>query len=174
MEMIGYHSALLQFGRSPGRTFNPEFTEFKMKQLPALCRGVERPARFALFGLLLAGLAACSLKPYRIDIQQGNVVTPEQVAQLKPGLTKEQVRFLLGTPLLVDVFHQQRWDYISRYQKGATGEVQTSRVAITFGADNKVEKTEVDPPGLAQGPEAAGPAVAKSRVYDLSVPAKKD
>jgi outer membrane protein assembly factor BamE len=45
------------------------------------------------------------------DIQQGNIVTPEMVAELKPGMSKRQVRFVLGTPLLVDVFHQERWDY---------------------------------------------------------------
>lgn len=129
--------------------------------------------RCALLALLLGSLAACSLKPYRIDIQQGNVVSPEQVAQLKPGLTKEQVRFLLGTPLLVDIFHQQRWDFVYRYEKGATREVDTARVAVLFGADNKVEKIEVEPASLAKAQEGAG-LPAKSRVYDIGVPAKKD
>ena len=45
------------------------------------------------------------------NIQQGNIITPEMVAELKPGMSKRQVRFVLGTPLLVDVFHQERWDY---------------------------------------------------------------
>ena len=46
------------------------------------------------------------------DIEQGNIVTPEMVALLEPGMSKRQVRFALGTPMLVDVFHDQRWDYL--------------------------------------------------------------
>jgi outer membrane protein assembly factor BamE len=46
------------------------------------------------------------------DIEQGNIITPEMVALLEPGMSKRQVRFALGTPMLVDVFHQQRWDYL--------------------------------------------------------------
>ena len=52
------------------------------------------------------------ITPYRMEIQQGNFVTQEMVAQLKPGMTKEQVRFALGTPLLTDIFHADRWDYV--------------------------------------------------------------
>jgi outer membrane protein assembly factor BamE len=46
------------------------------------------------------------------DIEQGNILTPEMVALLEPGMTKRQVRFALGSPMLVDVFHDQRWDYL--------------------------------------------------------------
>lgn len=67
-------------------------------------------------------LAACSvterIAPYRIDVQQGNVVTQEMVAKLKPGMTKSQVRFIMGTPLIADAFHANRWDYVYRFQKG--------------------------------------------------------
>lgn len=70
-------------------------------------------------------------RPYRPDIQQGNFVSQEMVAQLKPGLTQDQVVFLLGTPLLTDVFHSDRWDYAFRMQKG-NGEITTSRVTVFF------------------------------------------
>ena len=70
-------------------------------------------------------------RPYRPDIQQGNFVSQEMVAQLKPGMTQDQVIFLLGTPLLTDVFHSDRWDYSFRLQKG-NGEVTTSRVTVFF------------------------------------------
>jgi outer membrane protein assembly factor BamE len=50
--------------------------------------------------------------PYRIEIQQGNYIAQEMMAQLKPGMTKEQVRFILGTPLVTDIFHSDRWDYV--------------------------------------------------------------
>jgi outer membrane protein assembly factor BamE len=69
--------------------------------------------------------------PYRPDIQQGNFVSQEMVAQLKEGMTQDQVIFLLGTPLLNDMFHAQRWDYPFRMQKG-NGEITTSRVTVYF------------------------------------------
>lgn len=70
-------------------------------------------------------------RPYRPDIQQGNFVSQEMVAQLKPGMTQDQVVFLLGTPLLTDVFHSDRWDYSFRLQKG-NGEITTSHVTVFF------------------------------------------
>ncbi len=76
------------------------------------------------------------LAPYRITIQQGNFVSSEMLTQLKVGMTPDQVKFALGTPLLVDAFHAQRWDYIFRLQRGS-GEVTTSRVTVFF-QDGKV------------------------------------
>jgi outer membrane protein assembly factor BamE len=72
--------------------------------------------------------------PYRIDIQQGNFVSKEMLAQVKEGMTREQVRFALGTPLITDVFHDDRWDYVFRLQKG-NGEVTTSRVSVFFNGN---------------------------------------
>lgn len=71
------------------------------------------------------------LRPYRPDVQQGNFVSREMIAQLKPGMTQDQVTFLLGTPLLNDIFHANRWDYAFRLQKG-NGEITTSRVTVYF------------------------------------------
>jgi outer membrane protein assembly factor BamE len=75
--------------------------------------------------------------PYRVDVQQGNFIAREMVDQLKEGMqrpegvTREQVRFVLGTPLLTDVFHADRWDYLFRLQK-RSGEVISSRVTVFF------------------------------------------
>jgi outer membrane protein assembly factor BamE len=75
--------------------------------------------------------------PYRVDIQQGNFVSREMVAQLregmaqKDGVTRDQVRFVLGTPLLTDIFHADRWDYVFRLKK-SSGEVISSRVTVFF------------------------------------------
>jgi len=86
--------------------------------------------------------------PYRIDIQQGNFVSREMVAQLKEGMqrpegvTREQVRFVLGTPLLTDVFHADRWDYVFRLKK-SSGEVIASRVTAFF-KDNRLVNIEGD------------------------------
>lgn len=71
------------------------------------------------------------VSPYRVSIQQGNFVSQEMVAQLKEGMTREQVRFLLGTPLLTDMFHEDRWDYPFRLNK-PNGERITSRVSVFF------------------------------------------
>lgn len=71
------------------------------------------------------------LSPYRIDIQQGNFVSREMVSQLKEGMTREQVRFIMGTPMLTDLFHADRWDYPFRIRKG-NGELTSSLVTMHF------------------------------------------
>jgi outer membrane protein assembly factor BamE len=76
--------------------------------------------------------------PYRPDIQQGNFVSKEMLEQLKVGQTRDQVKFLLGTPLLTDLFHADRWDYPFTLARG-NGELTASRVSIYF-KDGKVEK----------------------------------
>ena len=76
--------------------------------------------------------------PYRPDIQQGNFVSQEMLGQLKVGQTREQVLFILGTPLLTDIFHAERWDYPFYLARG-DGELTSSRVSVYF-KDNKVEK----------------------------------
>ena len=78
------------------------------------------------------------LSPYRPDIQQGNFISQEMLAQLKPGQTREQVKFILGTPLLTDVFHANRWDYPFYLARG-NGELTQARVTVYF-KDDKVEK----------------------------------
>ena len=75
-----------------------------------------------------------SVKPYRMDIQQGNVVNSKMMAQLRPGMTKSQVRFILGTPLIQDDFHTNRWDYF--YQMRKDGKiVEQRRVILDFEND---------------------------------------
>lgn len=89
--------------------------------------------------------AACSsvnqsksyITPYRIDVRQGNWVTQEMMSQLKPGQTREQVRFILGSPLVSDMFHADRWDYIYRLQPGR-GEAEQRRIAVFFQDDKLV------------------------------------
>lgn len=115
-------------------------------------------------------LAACTYKPafineYKIDVQQGNVLTQEMVAQLKPGQTRDQVRFLLGSPMIADIFHQQRWDYVYRYQSGKTGEVESRKFAVFFGADGRLERTSGDVE-QATVADLTAPA-ANSRLVDL-------
>lgn len=83
--------------------------------------------------------AACSympnLTPHRMEIQQGNFITQEMVIQLKPGMTRDQVRFALGTPLIADLFHGDRWDYIFVRQRANSHEIERRRISVIFEAD---------------------------------------
>ena len=96
--------------------------------------------------LLAAGCAARSpdrrglLEPYRISIPQGNYVTKEMLDQVKPGITPDQVRFALGTPLVRDLFHPNRWDYVFRFQR-ASGRAD-QRHATVFFDNGKVVRVE--------------------------------
>ena len=74
------------------------------------------------------------ITPYRIDIVQGNAITKEQAALIKPGLTRLQVRDVLGTPLVADPFHANRWDYIFTLRRPNT-DVQRRSVVVTFEGD---------------------------------------
>lgn len=85
--------------------------------------------------LLLGG---CSLDRlpgvYRIDVQQGNVVTPAMLEALRPGMTREQVRFVMGTPMVNNTFQQARWDYFFRLQPGR-GEPVSYHITLVFDGD---------------------------------------
>jgi len=78
--------------------------------------------------------------PYRPSIQQGNFVSEEMFKQLKVGQTRDQVKFVLGTPLLADAFHRDRWDYPFYLARG-NGELTTSRVSVYFKED-KVDRID--------------------------------
>ena len=98
-----------------------------------------------LIPLLLAvckGLSAPVLTPHKIDVQQGNVITQDMLAQLEPGMEKSKVRFIMGTPLIVDVFHQDRWDYIYTSQEGGGERVQR-HVSLHFRND-RLERVDGD------------------------------
>jgi outer membrane protein assembly factor BamE len=122
-----------------------------MPALPFAAMLSRLPLPFAAAALALA-LAGCEsvrqwtptlLQSYRPDVQQGNVVTKEMADQLAPGMTRDQVRFLLGTPALVSVFHQDRWDYVYLLRRGTGSEVQSRRLTVHF-KDGRVERFEAD------------------------------
>ncbi|WP_418318224.1 outer membrane protein assembly factor BamE [Piscinibacter sakaiensis] len=72
--------------------------------------------------------------PYKVEVVQGNVITKEQVAMIKPGLTRSQVRDILGSPLLTDVFHTDRWDYIFTIRRQGAAP-QRRQVTVHFEGD---------------------------------------
>ncbi len=98
-----------------------------------------RMHRTTIAMLALLVLAGCGV--HRIDIQQGNYLDAEQVAKIKPGMTKSQVRFVLGNPVLQDPFHSGRWDYVYYFQSGVTREVTHRRLIVWFEGDT-VARTE--------------------------------
>ncbi|HSQ70913.1 MAG TPA: outer membrane protein assembly factor BamE [Rubrivivax sp.] len=111
------------------------------------------PSRLLLLGTLAAAalLAGCEslqrtdsfmgvITPYRIDIVQGNAITAEQAALVRPGLTRLQVRDILGTPLIADPFHANRWDYVFVLRRPNT-DVQRRSVVVFFDGD-RVQSVE--------------------------------
>jgi outer membrane protein assembly factor BamE len=90
----------------------------------------------AFTGLL--ALAGCSFPGvYKIDIQQGNVVTQDMIDQLRPGMTRRQVRFIMGNPLLTDTFHANRWDYLYSIQPGGGTRFQ-ERISLMFDGNDQL------------------------------------
>jgi len=81
------------------------------------------------FLTLTATLTACSV--YRIDVQQGNAIDDEKLSQLKPGMNKTQVQYLMGSAMLVDPFHPQRWEYIYSIRKGGE-DMKRKRITLIF------------------------------------------
>ncbi|MFI4940796.1 MAG: outer membrane protein assembly factor BamE [Burkholderiales bacterium] len=116
-------------------------------------QGVQTSKEGRLFGIF---------SPYRIDIQQGNFVSSEIMNQIKDGMqrkegiTRDQVHFLLGTPLISDIFHADRWDYVFRLRRG-NGEIVSSHVSVFFNGnmlsrlDGTVLPTEKDYISLIAG-----------------------
>jgi outer membrane protein assembly factor BamE len=104
------------------------------------------PALAALLGAaILSGCAVPRIPgvtPYKIEIQQGNFVSQEMVSQLQLGMTKEQVRAVLGTPLLNDIFHSERWDYVY-WREDQAGKREQRKLAVFF-EDNKLARLDGD------------------------------
>ena len=104
---------------------------------------------FTLAGLLV--LAGCSFPGvHKIDIQQGNVVSQDMVDQLLPGMTTRQVRFIMGTPLITDTFHSNRWDYLYSIQL-AGGTRKQERISLIFDENNQQQGLSGDyVPGISR------------------------
>ncbi|SEL31491.1 Beta-barrel assembly machine subunit BamE [Roseateles sp. YR242] len=85
---------------------------------------------FSVSGDKVLGL----VQPYRVEIVQGNVVTKEQMERLKPGMARAQVRDTIGSPLLTDVFHEARWDYVFTIRRQGAAP-QSRRIQLTFDGD---------------------------------------
>jgi outer membrane protein assembly factor BamE len=139
--------------------------------------------------LVMLVLAGCKqapelpsvIAPYRIDIQQGNVVTQQMVAKLKAGMTRAQVRFALGSPLVVDPFRTDRWDYVYSYQKQGK-DIERRHITVIF-EEEKLARIEgdvvpMDPMRATEkpavkSPQAATPANKPGAATPVEKPAAK-
>jgi len=128
-------------------------------------------SRAIITPFLCLWLGACSLAEsklvHRIDVQQGNVIEQEALNQLTPGMSRRQVQFVLGSPMVADVFHKDRWDYFYLLQ---TGDGKVSREHVTlFFADDKLTRISgtLHPETGAAATQPAGQQVT------LTVPAKE-
>ncbi|MCL7929143.1 outer membrane protein assembly factor BamE [Halomonas llamarensis] len=106
---------------------------------------MQKLTRIITFSATLALISGCSyVGVYKRDIPQGNLITQDMVEQLKPGMTQEQVTYVMGRPLLEAPFDSREWDYVSRLDKAYSG-VETRRVTLTF--DRQGELTKIDKEG---------------------------
>jgi outer membrane protein assembly factor BamE len=130
---------MVQGGRARGCRYNDLIISVRLFAMPATLF----PARFALAFAGCAMLAACSsfdgvsnriagsITPYKVEVVQGNFVSREQVEALKPGMSRQQVRDLLGTPLVTSLFHGDRWDYVFTLRRQGV-EPQQRRLTVFF------------------------------------------
>lgn len=131
-------------------------------------RSAALPSVLILSGLLLGGCASNDrsrsgiLTPYRIEVPQGNYVDQPMLNQVQTGMTREQVRFALGTPLLIDPFRPDRWDYVFRFQH-PSGESDLRRATIYF-VEGKVTQIEADAmPASDEGVDPALPGYRRKQ-----------
>ena len=113
--------------------------------------------RLAVIVLAAAAAAGCV---YRMDVQQGNLLDPEQIDQVEVGMTRSQVRFLLGTPMVVDSFDPDRWDYVYSLRRGHSRKLQKRHLIVWFEGDKVTRVEEPIPIPRPAAPEK--PAAADS------------
>ncbi len=99
-------------------------------------------SRRAFLGSLAAIAGGCV---YRVDVQQGNLLDDKTIDSVQVGMTRSQVRFLLGTPMVEDAFHQDRWDYVYYLRRGRSDREEKRWVIVSF-ADDKVTQIRKDVP----------------------------
>jgi outer membrane protein assembly factor BamE len=118
--------------------------------------------RSCLVGLLIA-VATCGCV-YRINIQQGNFLDQKAVDQVQNGMTRSQVRYLLGTPMVADSFSKERWDYIYYLKKGRSLHVDSRRVTVYFDGD-KVVNLDKPTDAQAAAQDASAAKIKNGKIY---------
>ncbi|MDC0411070.1 outer membrane protein assembly factor BamE [Luminiphilus sp.] len=119
--------------------------------------------KLTVAGCLFCALASCGSNfgfpgVYRINVEQGNVVNAEMIEKLRPGLNKRQVRYIMGTPLIEDSFHEDRWDYRYLLRNG-TETIAETRLTLWFDGDELAR---------VEGPDAPEWAVSDATEDDIT------
>jgi outer membrane protein assembly factor BamE len=114
--------------------------------------------------LLVVLSLAASACVYHINIQQGNFLDQATVEQVKAGMTRSQVRYLLGTPMVADPFNKECWDYIYYLKNGRTNHIDSRRVTVYFDGD-KVARLDKPTAAEAAAQDASAAKVKNGRVY---------
>lgn len=138
--------------------------------------------RLITIALAVSAVCACSFPGvYKLDVQQGNIITQDTVDQLKPGMSKRQVRYLLGTPLLIDSFNDDRWDYFYSL-KNHKDEYSQERLTLFFVDDRlnnlqgnfrpSQQAASAAPSPAVVVPSSAAPSIPPSdvKVYPVATP----
>ncbi len=154
---------------------------------------VRPPLLLASMAWVAASLAGCAsldpsdtilsvVTPYKVEIVQGNVVTQEQVSRIQPGMSRAQVRDILGSPLLADVFHADRWDYVFTIRRQGTDPQRRSVVALFDGERLKSLDTGGELPAeeafvasidtVKPGAKAPSLALTEAQLQALKAPPK--
>ncbi len=117
---------------------------------------MQKLTRIITLSVALTVVSGCSyVGVYKRDIPQGNLVTQEMVSQLQPGMTQEQVTYVMGRPLLEAPFDSREWDYVYRLDKAYAG-VEQRRVTLTFDEQGRLANVE------QQGDLSRAPTVSRS------------
>ena len=111
----------------------------------------KKPLLHSIALAALVTLAGCSVPGvYKVDVQQGNVITQDMVDQLRPGMTAQQVRFIMGTPLISDTFNPLRWDYLYSMEPGRQQRRQ-ERLSLIFDQQGRLTGLQGDyMPGISR------------------------
>ena len=136
-----------------------------------MCTQMQKILILVLTAVLVTG---CSWSPFdsvvhKIDIKQGNIIDQTDIDQLRPGMEKRQVRFIMGTPMIVDTFNQNRWEYIYRQHRSGSAPTENTRVSLYFDND-KLVRIEGDLRPLPVDESV----VKKSEIIEVPLKEKED
>ena len=141
----------------------------------ALARCSAPVALVVFFGAALSGCSSVDLsgrelvesfKPYQVAVVQGNFVSREQVQALQPGMSRQQVRDILGTPLVASLFHADRWDYVFTLKRPGE-DVQTRKLVVTFEGEHFVRAEGDEMPTEAEFVASLGVRTRSSKIPPL-------
>jgi outer membrane protein assembly factor BamE len=125
------------------------------------CAGAAPPAQSALKALAIGLLTVLGGCVYRMNIQQGNFLESRTVDQLQSGMTRSQVRYLLGTPMVPDAFDKDRWDYLYYFKKGRLSKPEERHLIVYFHEDKVDKFDKLNVPVKSPTAPDEGPPVSK-------------